>query len=74
VVLKLNGTHHHLAYAEDVYLLADNVDPIKKSTETLIYSSEEVGPEINIEKLSILCYLFTRMQSKSGHKNSEQII
>jgi hypothetical protein len=48
--LKLNGTHWLLAYADDVNLLGDNIDTVKKKTETLIDASKEVGPEINIEK------------------------
>jgi hypothetical protein len=36
VGLKLNGTHLLLAYADDVNLLGDNTDTIKKNTETLI--------------------------------------
>jgi hypothetical protein len=35
VGLKLNGTHQLLAYADDMNLLGDNIDVIKKSTETL---------------------------------------
>jgi hypothetical protein len=35
VGLKLNGTHHLLAYADDVNLLGDNIDTMKKNTETL---------------------------------------
>jgi hypothetical protein len=34
--LKLNGTHQLLAYADDVNLLGDNIDNIKKDTETLV--------------------------------------
>jgi hypothetical protein len=62
--LKLNGTHQLLAYADDVNLLGDNIDTIKKNTETLIGDSEEVGLEINVETtkyISICCYLITRM-------------
>jgi hypothetical protein len=33
VGLKTNGTHQLLAYADDVNLLADNINIIKKSTE-----------------------------------------
>jgi hypothetical protein len=58
---KLNGTHQLLAYADDVNLLADNLDIIKKNTETLNDASEEAGLEINIGNLSICCYLVTRM-------------
>jgi hypothetical protein len=61
VRLKLNETHQLLAYADDVNLLGDNIDTIKKNTETLIDASKEVGLEINVEKLSICCNLVTRM-------------
>jgi hypothetical protein len=50
VGLKLNGTHQLLAYTDDVNLLGDNIDTIKKNTETLIDASKEVGLEINVEK------------------------
>jgi hypothetical protein len=56
VGLKLNGTHHHLVYADDVNLLGDNIDTIKKNTETLIDASKEVGLEINVEETKyMLC-------------------
>jgi hypothetical protein len=42
VELKLNGTHQLLAYV-DVNLLGDNIDTIKKDTETIIDASKEVG-------------------------------
>jgi hypothetical protein len=50
VGLKLNGTHQLLAYADDVNLLGDNIDTIKKNMENLIDASKEVGLEINAEK------------------------
>jgi hypothetical protein len=34
--LKLNGTHQLLAYADDVNLLGDNIDTVKKNACTLI--------------------------------------
>jgi hypothetical protein len=60
--LKLNGSHQLLAYAND--LLGDNIDTIKKSTETLIDASKEVGLEINIEK--------TKYMLLSRHQNVGQ--
>jgi hypothetical protein len=50
VGLKLNGTHQLLAYAEDLKLLGNNIDTIKKNTGTLIDTSKEVGLEMNVEE------------------------
>jgi hypothetical protein len=46
----VNGTHRLLAYADDVNLLGDNIDTVRKNTETLIDASKEVGIEINVDK------------------------
>jgi hypothetical protein len=65
VGLKLNGTHQLLAYADDVKLTGDNLDTIKKNTETLSDASKEVGLEINAEK--------TKYMLLSHHRNVGQI-
>jgi hypothetical protein len=39
-----------LAYADDMNLLGDNIDTIKRNKEMLIDASKEVGLELNIEK------------------------
>jgi hypothetical protein len=36
VGLKFNGIHQLLAYADNVSLLGDNIDNIKKNTENFI--------------------------------------
>jgi hypothetical protein len=36
VGLKLNGTHQLLVYADDVKLLGDNIDTIKRNIQILI--------------------------------------
>jgi sorting nexin-29 len=64
VGLKLNVTHQLLAYADDVNLLGDSIDTIKKNTETLIDASKEVGLEINVEK--------TKYMLLSRHQNVGQ--
>jgi hypothetical protein len=46
VGLKWNGTHH----ADDVSLLGDNTEIIKKDEETLIDACKEVGLDVNVEK------------------------
>jgi hypothetical protein len=50
VELKINGTHQLLVYAGIVNLLGDNIDTIKKNTQTLTEASKEVGLEVNVEK------------------------
>jgi hypothetical protein len=64
VGLKLNGKHHLLAYADDVNLLAYNIDTIKKNKETLIDASNEVGLEKNVER--------TKYMLLSLHQNASQ--
>jgi hypothetical protein len=53
---KLNGTHQLLAYADNVNLLGNNMDTIRKNIETLIGASKEVGLEINVEKTKYMCH------------------
>jgi hypothetical protein len=48
VGLRLNETHHLLPYDDDVNLLGDNIDTIKKHTKSLIDASKEIGLEINV--------------------------
>jgi hypothetical protein len=47
--MKLTGTHHLLAYVDDVNLQGGNKDTINKNTATLIDVAKEVGLEIRVE-------------------------
>jgi hypothetical protein len=70
VGLKLNGTHQLLAYADNVNLLGDNIDTIKKNKETLIDASKEVGLEINVEKTK---YMFLSRHQNLGQNQDIKI-
>jgi hypothetical protein len=50
VGLKLNGTHQLLVYADDGNLPGDNIDTIKRNTQTLTDAGKKVGLEVNGEK------------------------
>jgi hypothetical protein len=67
VGLKLNVSHQLLAYSDDVNLLGDNIDTIYKITETLIDASDEVGLEVNVEKIKYM--LVSRDQSSDKNRD-----
>jgi hypothetical protein len=48
--LKVNETHQLLAYADDVNIMEENTDTVRKNTEALLDVSKEVGLEVNSEK------------------------
>jgi hypothetical protein len=64
VGLKSNGTYNLLVYADDVNVLGDNIDIIKKNTQTLIDTCKEVGLEANMEK--------TKYMLLSRHQNARK--
>jgi hypothetical protein len=53
VELTLNQTHQLLLYADDVNLLGDNIDTIKKNTET--DTSKEADLGVTAEKNRLAC-------------------
>jgi hypothetical protein len=62
VGLKLNGTYQLLIYDDGLNLLCDNIDAIKKNTETLTGASKEIGLEVNTEE--------TKYMLVSHHQNA----
>jgi hypothetical protein len=56
VGLKLNGAHQLLGYADEVNLVGDNIDTIKKKTRTFIDASKEIGLEENTVKTKYMSY------------------
>jgi hypothetical protein len=65
--LKLNGTHQLLVYADDVNLLGDDIETIKKNTQTLIDAGKEFGLEISTEKTKSM--LLSRLQNAGQSHN-----
>jgi sorting nexin-29 len=65
--LKMNGTHQLLSYADDVNVVGENIDTIKKITDSLIDASKEVGLEVNPEKTK---YMLMSRGQKIGQKRS----
>jgi hypothetical protein len=58
VGLQLKGTHQLPAYADDVNQLEDNIETIKRNTDTSIDASKEVSVGLNLEntKYMLVCH------------------
>jgi len=52
--LKINGTHHHPVYTDDVNILGGSVHNVKKNTDASVVASRESGPEVNVSKTKYL--------------------
>jgi hypothetical protein len=50
VGLKFNGTYQLLVYTNNINLLHDNLNTIKKNTEALLDASKDDGLKVNMEK------------------------
>jgi hypothetical protein len=68
---KLNVTHQLLAYADDVNIVEENVDTVKKNTKVLLDANKEVGLAVNPEKTK---YMLMSGNQEVGQKHSMKIV
>jgi len=48
--LKLNGTHQHLAYIDDVNMLGGSIHTLKENAEAFVAATRETGLEVSADK------------------------
>jgi uncharacterized protein (DUF1778 family) len=65
-VLKLNRTHQLLLCSDDVHLLDEYINAVKKIIEAVLQASREVGLEVNAEN--------TKYMVIYRHQNLEIVI
>jgi hypothetical protein len=68
--LKLNGTHHLLAYADDVNTLGGSVHRVKENAEALVVAAKEIGLEVNANKNK---YMIMSRDQNAGRSYSMKI-
>jgi len=68
--LKLNGTHQHLAYADDVNILGGSIHTLKESAEALVAATREIGLEVSADKTK---YMVMSREQNAGRIHNAMI-
>jgi len=76
--LKLNGTHQHLVYADDVNILGRNVHTVKRNAKALVVACKEMGLVTNADKTEYTVMLRDQNAGRShsvriDNKSSERV-
>jgi hypothetical protein len=66
--LKLNGTHQHLAYADDDHILGRTIRTVKENAQALVVAAKEIGLEVNADKTK---YMFMPRDQNAGQSQLE---
>ena len=61
-VLKLNGTHQLLAYADDVNIMGGSVHTVGENGEALLVATKEIGIEVNANNTQYMVCFGIKMQ------------
>jgi len=69
-VLKLNGTHQVLVYADDVNILGGSIYTLKENAEALVAATREIGLEVNADKTN---YMIMSLDQNAGRFHSVRI-
>jgi hypothetical protein len=70
--LKLKGTHQFSIYADCVNTLGECLSTAEKYAEALVFSSEEIGLEVNADKTKHM--VISRDQNAGQSHNMKMII
>ena len=65
--LKLNGTHHLLAYADDVNILGRSIHTLQENAEPLVAATREIGLEVSADKTK---YIFRSRDQNAGRSHN----
>ena len=68
--LKLNGTHQHLACANDVNIQGGSVHSLRENAEVSVAATREIGLELNADKTK---YMIMSRDQNAGRIHSVSI-